>query len=177
MFLGPRRLPRWLQHGILAASAHCGGILEQLAGNMADKMATCRQLGRTWAELGRSWEGLRRSWGSLGRSWGSLGRSCGGVWGALGRIWGVMGRSWGHLGPVLAPSWAILGPSWAILSDLEAKRRYTQKPSKTYGKIMFLGSRRLPRWLQNGMLAPSWDQEGPSWAQDGPRSGEDGEDG
>ena len=42
---------------------------------------------------------------------------------------------------------------------------------------MFLGSRRLPRWLQNGMLAPSWAQEGPSWAQDGPRSDEDGQDG
>ena len=47
-------------------SAHLGGILEQLAGNMADKMATCRQLGRTWAELGRSWEVLGRSWEGLG---------------------------------------------------------------------------------------------------------------
>ena len=47
-------------------SAHLGGILEQLAGNMADKMATWRQLGRTWAELGRSWGVLGRSWEGLG---------------------------------------------------------------------------------------------------------------
>ena len=52
-------------------SAHLGGILEQLAGNMADKMATCRQLGRTWAELGRPWGGLGRSWGGLEGSWAS----------------------------------------------------------------------------------------------------------
>ena len=59
-------------------SAHLGGILEQLAGNMADKMATCRQLGRTWAELGRPWELLGLSYERLG-GLGAVNPSGGGV--------------------------------------------------------------------------------------------------
>ena len=46
-----------------------------------------------------------------------------------------------------------MGPSWAILSDLKAKRRYAPKPAKTKGKSMFWGPRRLPIWLQNGIVA------------------------
>ena len=61
-----------------------------IAGNMADKMATWKQLGRTWAELGRSWGVLGRSGEGLG-GLGAVKVSVKG--GALGRPSGLRDRS------------------------------------------------------------------------------------
>ena len=76
----------------------------------------------------------------------------------------------GHFGPSLV----ILGPARTILSDLKGKKRYAQKPTKNHGKPMFLDPRRLPRWLQNGILADFsslWKHLGATCRQHGGQDG------
>ena len=96
---------------------------------------------------------LEPFWHPLGPSWGELGAILGRLGAILGQLGAVLGPSWGRLGAILGHLGAILGPAWAILSDLKGKKRYAQKPTKTKRKLRFLDSRRLPRWLQNGILA------------------------
>ena len=81
-------------------------------------------------------------------SWGHLGAILGPSWGHCWTSWNPHGLSWGYLGP----SWCHLG---AILGDpkrFKAKLRYAPIPTKTNGKSRFWGSRKLPIWLQTGIL-------------------------
>ena len=94
---------------------------------------------------------LRPSWGipevtlrSLGRSWIPLGAS----WEPLGR---VLGASWGilrPLGEVLGPLGALLGPLGVVCWGYVAAASFLNDFWFDFGPI--LGSKRLPKWVQNG---------------------------
>ena len=93
---------------------------------------------------------LRPSWGipevtlrSLGRSWIPLGAS----WEPLGR---VLGASWGILRPLgeVGPLGALLGPLGVVCWGYVAAASFLNDFWFDFGPI--LGSKRLPKWVQNG---------------------------
>ena len=137
---------RWQLAGNLAElGPNCGGFRGGLGDVWGGLGGFGRVPGGSWKSFGQVSAGSRRededqialrrdlepSWRILGPSWGELGAILGRLGAILGHLGAVLGPSWGRLGAILGHIGGILGPSWAILSDLKAKRRCAQKPTKT----------------------------------------------